>query len=79
MFNLNYNDIKKEDKETLLFVNALKVFELIKNDASITRKELALKINKSERTVDRLIKELKYLNLIEEKTSKKGGIWVILI
>jgi len=54
-----------------------KVIELIKENPSITRAELALLLGKSKITVYRAIKELKNKGYINNKTSNKGGIWII--
>ena len=75
--NANYKNDKVNDKVNLS-KNAVKVLELIKENPFITRLELARKINKSESTINRVIKELKENKLIDEKTSDKNGSWVVV-
>jgi len=57
--------------------NYIAVISLIYKDEHITNKELAVKINKSDRTVARMIKVLKDKNIIERVGSKKNGKWVV--
>lgn len=76
--NANYKNDKVNDKVNLS-KNAIKVLQLIRENPFITRLELARKINKSESTINRIIKELKENKFIDEKTSDKNGSWVILI
>ena len=72
------NDEIKFIPFTSISSNAKKVLFEIKRNIFITRKEIALLINKSEATVDRAIKELKTKNYIKEKDSNKKGAWIIL-
>lgn len=66
--------------EINLSKNAKLVLVEITKNSYITRKELSNKISKSERTIDRAIKELKDKGYINEKenNNKKNGKWVII-
>ena len=72
------NDEIKFIPLTSISSNAKKVLFEIKRNLFITRKEIALLINKSEATVNRAIKELKNRKYIKEKESNKKGAWIIL-
>ena len=73
----------KDDEISLVYNvsishNAQKVLFEIKRNLFVTRKQIALIINKSETTVDRAIKELKIKKYIYKKETYKNGAWVIL-
>ena len=51
------------------------VYNLIDNNERITKAEIAIRINKSERTVQRIISNLLTNNLIERIGSNKDGYW----
>ena len=77
--NIRNDEINSQNDEikfialTSISSNAKKVLFEIKRNIFITRKEIALLINKSEATVDRAIKELKNRKYIKEKESNKKG------
>ena len=52
-----------------------KVYEIIKNNIAVTRKEIMEQSNLSKNTVDSIIKKLKDKGLVFGKTSKKSGLW----
>ena len=54
-----------------------KIFVLLKNDAAITYKQMAKKLNINEKTVERSIKRLKELGFVERVGSDKSGSWKI--
>ena len=51
------------------------IFDLIKNNDSISKSELAIRINKSEKSVQRLISSLIKKGLIIRVGSNKTGYW----
>ena len=51
------------------------IFNLIKNNDSISKSELAIRINKSEKSVQRLISSLIKKGLIIRVGSNKTGYW----
>ena len=53
------------------------IFNLINNNDRITKEELSLRINKSEKTVQRIISKLVSYNLIERIGSNKDGYWKV--
>lgn len=53
------------------------IFNLINDNERITKEELALRINKSEKTVQRIISKLVANNLIERIGSNKDGYWKV--
>lgn len=55
-----------------------KMLRLIKENKDITTEELAIKIGKSTRTIERQIKKLKDQKLIDRIGSDKGGYWNIV-
>lgn len=86
--NIPYNPLALDNKNTqageetgeeniVLSNNEMKVYEIIKNNVMVTRKEIMEQANLSKNTVDRIIKSLKDKGLILGKTSDKGGYWII--
>ena len=55
-----------------------KILEIIKDNASITRKELSRLLDLSEATIKRKLSNLKQYNVIERVGSDKKGSWRIL-
>ena len=55
-----------------------KILEIIKDNASITRKELSRLLDLSEATIKRKLSNLKQHNVIERVGSDKKGSWRIL-
>ena len=55
-----------------------KILEIIKDNASITRKELSRLLDLSEATIKRKLSNLKQHNVIERLGSDKKGSWRIL-
>lgn len=51
------------------------VLKLIASDMSISKKEISLKLDKSERTVQRIISSLTSKGLLERKGANKNGYW----
>ena len=54
------------------------IFNLIQNNEGISKTEMALRLGKSEKTVQRIISSLKQKNLIAREGSNKAGYWRIL-
>lgn len=55
-----------------------KIILLIKEDPSISASEIAERIGKTPRTVERKISELKQMNILKRIGSPKGGHWEII-
>ena len=54
------------------------IFNLIDSNDRITKEELAVRINKSEKTVQRIISKLISYNFIERVGSNKDGYWKVI-
>jgi len=54
------------------------LIDIIKKDSNVTADEMAELINKSTRTVERAIKELRDKSIIIREGSLKSGYWKIL-
>ena len=52
---------------------------MIIENPSITRKELAIKIGKSERTIKTKVSSLKEKGYIQRLNGKRNGIWQVLV
>lgn len=55
------------------------IFNLIQNNEGISKAEMAIRIGKSEKTVQRLISSLIKRQVIEREGSNKSGSWKIKI
>ena len=55
------------------------IFNLIQNNEGISKAEMAIRIGKSEKTVQRLISSLIKKQVIEREGSNKSGSWKIKI
>ena len=55
------------------------IFNLIQNNDGISKAEMAIRIGKSEKTVQRLISSLIKKQVIEREGSNKSGSWKIKI
>ena len=55
------------------------IFNLIQNNDGISKAEMAIRIGKSEKTVQRLISSLTKKQVIEREGSNKSGSWKIKI
>ena len=53
------------------------IFNLIQNNEGISKAEMAIRIGKSEKTVQRLISSLMKKQVIEREGSNKSGSWKI--
>ena len=56
----------------------LKLFSALKEHSRLTNTEIAKILNKSERTISRLLSTLKNKKLIERVGSNKTGYWKVL-
>ncbi len=54
------------------------IFNLIKNNEGISKTEMAIKIGKSEKTVQRIVSSLIKKQVIEREGSNKSGFWKVL-
>lgn len=63
--------------DLIITVNADKVLELIKSNSNITTTEISQSINISTSAVDKIIKNLKTVGIIERKGSRKAGYWFV--
>lgn len=59
-------------------IDEITVFKLLRENSTITQKQIAKKINKSERTVKRIIEELKKRGCIVREGGSRFGSWKIL-
>ena len=76
--NAGVNEIKKiKEKYPKLNKTKIKILEIIIEDDKITQEEIAKKLRKTETTIYRNIKELRKLNIIQRKGSRKIGYWKI--
>ena len=57
----------------------IKIMELIKNNPNITQKELAEKINLTEKTVRRNTTKLKEKGVLKRIGADKNGYWKIIL
>ena len=55
------------------------IFNLIQNNEKISKAEMAVRIGKSEKTVQRIISSLMGKGLIEREGSNKSGYWKVSI
>ena len=53
------------------------IFNLIQNNEGISKAEMAIRIGKSEKTVQRLISSLMKKQVVEREGSNKSGSWKI--
>ena len=53
------------------------IFNLIQNNDGITKSEMAVRIGKSEKTVQRIISSLTKKNVIEREGSNRTGRWKV--
>lgn len=60
-------------------LDELAIINEIKNDPTITQKELARRIGKSERTIKTRTVEMQEKNLIRRENGKRNGKWEVLI
>lgn len=65
-----------ESKKYILSDDDNKILELIKNDANISINDISICMNKSTRTIQRNIKNLKDNNIID-RVGKTKGYWII--
>ena len=52
-------------------------FNMISSDKKLSKKDIALRLNKSERTIQRIIASLTNKGLIERNGSNKIGYWKV--
>jgi ATP-dependent DNA helicase RecG len=63
--------------DLIITANADKVLELIKSNSNITTTEISQSINISTSAVEKIIKNLKSVGIIERKGSRKAGYWFV--
>ena len=62
-----------------LTLDELTIVKLLKTNKFVKQSELVVSINKSERTVKRIMDSLKAKKVIERKNGKRNGYWEIKI
>lgn len=72
------NIYQSENVEKNLTTQEKIIFNAIASCKGISKKEMAEKINKSEKTVQRIIASLLSKGLIEKESSSKKGVWKIV-
>jgi predicted HTH transcriptional regulator len=55
-----------------------KIFELMRASPEITIAEIAVKLRRTERTIERLVRELREQEIIGRVGPAKGGHWEVL-
>ena len=68
-----------KDPLNVLLDNSLEkiVLSAIKENSHITQAQLATKLNRSDRQIRRVIKELREKGIIERIGSRKSGQWIV--
>lgn len=59
--------------------SALQIIEFLLEDVELTIPEMSNKLKITERAVEKNIRKLKDLGIIERKNGDKGGFWQVLI
>ncbi|MDR2065466.1 MAG: HTH domain-containing protein [Prevotellaceae bacterium] len=54
-----------------------KIIELITGNSSISARQISIRLNVSDRTVERYIKKLSDLKILERIGADRGGSWKI--
>jgi len=73
----NKQDRKEQNNGALNLNNTLELFNIIANQQGINRFGISSKLNRSIRTIEKQIKAIKDLNLIELKNGKRFGGYYI--
>ena len=71
-FYINKPINKKLNKQEEIVLNS------IANDKNLSKIDIALRLNKSERTIQRIISSLITKGLIERKGTNKNGYWCVV-
>ena len=71
--NLNF----KASSNEALTDNQKMLLDMLRNDPTITQKEIIERVSLSRSTVQRMIKELSELGRLERIASKKTGSWIV--
>ena len=78
---LGYQDILKDQNDPLnvLLDDSLEkiVLSAIQENSHITQAQLATKLDRSDRQIRRVIRELREKGLIERIGSRKSGQWIV--
>ena len=79
--NLNFkassNEALNEAINEALTDNQKMLLDMLRNDPTITQKEIIERVSLSRSTVQRMIKELSELGRLERIGSKKTGSWIV--
>ena len=75
--NLNKSNVNLDNKINLNNTEN-EVLELLKENPQITREEISIRINKTVRTIQRVLNQLVEKNIISRIGSKKQGEWRVL-
>lgn len=78
-FPFNKNDFQNQKSgiNNMLSETQNAIIKLIKEEPSITQNKLANLLNVNTRTIQRNIKELVDMKIVERKGPTKKGIWII--
>ena len=68
---------KDETINEALTDNQKMLLDMLRNDPTITQKEIIERVSLSRSTVQRMIKELSELGRLERVGSKKTGSWIV--
>ena len=75
----NYNDLGKGISATTIYLEELAILKELLKNPSITQKELAGIIGKSERTIKTRTVEMQEKGLICRENGKRNGRWEVLV
>ena len=85
MRHSDYEEVNKFQSANILnskckncTLEELAIINELTNNPSITQKELAVKIGKSERTIKTRTVEMQEKGLISRENGKRNGKWVVL-
>ena len=71
-----YKDVGKDVGKELNSLQTL-IIGLIRNNPSVTAIEISTKLSVTKRTVERNIRSLREMNIIERIGGKREGIWLV--
>ena len=76
--DLSFIDQYTETKSNKLNSTENEVFNLLKENNDYTAKELAAKLNKTEKNINRALAKLKTIDHIRRNGSDKNGKWIVV-
>lgn len=75
--NLNFKASSNEALNEALTDNQKMLLDMLRNDPTITQKEIIERVSLSRSTIQRMIKELSELGRLERVGSKKTSSWIV--